>query len=253
MTIDSQPLDLLRRFPPLKHALRSRAFQPLLQWAMLAVFGLAVATGLLGTPAGNRNFGIIFIWVIWWGLLTLVLVPLFGRLWCAACPIPAPGEWLQRRGIVARIPGRLRSLRYRWPRRLKNIWLQNAGFLAMALFSAVILTRPAVSAWVLLGFALCGVALSLLFDNRVFCRYVCPMGGFIGLYSMNSPLALRGRDSDICRTHTTKDCITGNEFGYGCPWMVYPGTLTRNVDCGLCTECLRPRPGRVPTRRRGAR
>ena len=48
-----------------------------------------------------------------------------------------------------RLPGRPRSLRWRWPRRLRNIWLQNFGFLAVAIFSTVILTRPSVSAWVL--------------------------------------------------------------------------------------------------------
>ena len=81
--------------------------------------------------------------------------------------------------------------------------------------------------------------MSLLFEKRVFCRYVCPIGGFIGLYSMTAPVELRVRDRQVCVDHRTKDCITGNERGYGCPWMVYPGKLDRNLDCGLCTECLK--------------
>jgi hypothetical protein len=172
----------------------------------------------------------------------LLLVPFFGRLWCAVCPIPAPGEWLQRRAIVNRVPGRLRTLRWRWPRRLKNMWLQNFGFLGVAILSAFLLTRPNVSAWVLLSFMVGGVILSTLFDNRVFCRYVCPVGGFIGLYSLLAPVELRVEDPQVCATHTTKDCITGNECGYGCPWMVYPGTLTRNAYCGVCVECLKTCP-----------
>jgi polyferredoxin len=172
---------------------------------------------------GSRNFGIVFVWIVWWALLIVVLIPFAGRLWCAICPVPAPGEWLQRRGIVRRTPGRLRTLRRRWPRRLKNMWLQNAGFLLVALFSAIILTRPAVSAWLLLGFTVVAVGLSVIYDNRVFCRYVCPVGGFIGLYAMMSPLELRVRDCQTCKEHTSKDCVTGNAQGYGCPWMVYPG------------------------------
>ena len=84
------------------------------------------------------------------------------------------------------------------------------GFLLVASFSAVILTRPQVSAWVLLGLMLGAIGLSVLYDHRVFCRYVCPVGGFIGLYAMLSPLELRVRDCKTCLEHGTKDCVVGN-------------------------------------------
>jgi polyferredoxin len=235
-------LNLLERLPLLKAILKSRAFQPVFMLITLLVFVLAILTGLFGTPAGSRNFNIIFVWIVWWALLIIVMVPFFGRLWCAICPIPAPGEWLQRRGIIQRRTGRLLTLNRRWPRRLKNMWLQNFGFLGVAMFSTIILTRPSVSAWVLFSFLLAGVGLSAVYKNRIFCRYVCPVGGFIGLYSMLSPLELRVEDPDVCAAHTTKDCITGNEHGYGCPWMVFPGNLTRNTYCGLCVECLKTCP-----------
>lgn len=234
--------DLLARAPALKTLLRSRLFQPALQLAMLAVFTLAILTGLLGTPVGSRNFGIVFVWIVWWALLIIVLVPLGGRLWCTICPIPAPGEWLQRRGIVRRTPGKLHTLHQRFPRRLKNMWLQNLGFLTIASFSAIILTQPQVSALVLLALVIVAVALSVLYDNRVFCRYVCPVGGFIGLYAMLSPFELRVRDCKTCLEHSAKDCVVGNERGYGCPWMVYPGKLARNTYCGLCFECIKTCP-----------
>ncbi|HIQ06055.1 MAG TPA: 4Fe-4S binding protein [Anaerolineae bacterium] len=237
-----QRINLLARVPFLKTILRSRAFQPTLMLITLFFFTLAILTGLFGTPTGNRNFGIVFVWIVWWALLIIILVPFFGRLWCAMCPIPAPGEWLQRRGVIRRVPGRPRTLRWRWPRRLKNIWLQNFGFLGVAIFSAMILTRPSISAWLLLGFVLTGVILSLLYENRVFCRYVCPVGGFIGLYSLMAPLELRVKDTQVCREHTSKDCLIGTEDSYGCPWMVFPGSLTRNTYCGLCTECLKACP-----------
>ncbi len=235
-------LDLLERAPRIRRTLKSRLFQPALQLVMLFFFTLAILTGLFGTAAGSRNFGIVFVWIVWWALLIIVLVPVAGRLWCTVCPIPAPGEWLQRRGIVRRTPGKLRTLHKRWPKQLKNMWLQNFGFLLMASFSAVILTRPQVSGWVLLALMLGAVALSVLYDNRVFCRYVCPVGGFIGLYSMLSPLELRVLDCKTCDEHTAKDCIVGNKQGYGCPWLVYPGKLTRNTYCGLCFECLKTCP-----------
>ena len=232
----------LTRFGWLKALLKSRFFQPILMLLTLAGFVIAILAGFWGTPAGNHNFGIIFVWIVWWAILIIVLVPFFGRLWCTVCPIPGPAEWLQRRGIIQRIPGRPRTLRWRWPRRLRNIWLQNFGFLSMAVFSTIILTRPGITAWVLLGMILLGVILSIFYENRVFCRYICPVGGFIGLYSLTSAMELRVKDAQVCKDHTSKDCVTGNAEGYSCPWMVFPGNLERNTYCGLCTECLKSCP-----------
>jgi polyferredoxin len=234
--------DLLTRYPWLKRLLASRLFQPVAMLALLAGFTIVILTGFFGTPAGSRNFAIIMVWIVWWGLLIVGLIPALGRAWCAVCPLPAPGEWLQRRGIIRRVMAAPLTRKLRWPRRLKNMWLQNLGFLAVAVFSAIILTRPAVSAGVLLGFIVAGLALSLLYERRVFCKYVCPVGGFISLYSLTAPVGLRAKDPAVCASHRSKDCVTGNERGYGCPWLAYPGNLTRNIDCGLCMECLKTCP-----------
>ncbi|MFZ2517139.1 MAG: 4Fe-4S binding protein, partial [Anaerolineae bacterium] len=125
--------------PIIKRMLRSRWLQWSLTALTLLFFVLAIIAGLVGTPAGNRNFGIVFVWIVWWALLILLLLPFAGRLWCGVCPIPAPGEWLQRRALVQPRPGgKLYTLGKQWPRALRNIWLQNVGFLGVALFSTVI-------------------------------------------------------------------------------------------------------------------
>jgi hypothetical protein len=240
--VNTQRLDLLAQVPGLKTILKSRLFQPAMMLVTLLFFVVAILAGFFGTPAGARNFGIVYIWIVWWALLMLVLVPFFGRLWCTVCPIPGPGEWLQRRSLVRKRYPKLMTMSRRWPRRLKNIWLQNFAFLGVALFSAIILTRPSITAWVLAGLLLLGVALSIVYENRVFCRFVCPVGGFIGLYSLTATVELRVKDAQICKDHTTKDCLIGTETSYGCPWLVFPGNLERNTYCGLCTECLKACP-----------
>jgi hypothetical protein len=232
----------LTRFKWLAAILKARPFQPALMLSTFLFFTIAVLAGVFGTPAGSHNFAIIFVWIVWWALLIVVLVPFFGRAWCTMCPIPGPGEWLQRRAILRRAPDRPRSLHWRWPRRLRNIWLQNFGFLMLAIFSTLILTRPIITAWLLLGMMSLGVALSALYEKRIFCRYVCPVGGFIGLYSLASSIELRVKDAQVCKDHATKDCVIGTEQSYGCPWMVFPGNLARNTYCGLCTECLKACP-----------
>ncbi len=233
-------VDLTRR-APIRVLLTSRWPQFLIMLAALGGFVLAIVAGLMGTPVGNRNFGIVAVWIGWWALLMLVAVPLTGRGWCSVCPIPAPGDWLQR-GAMLGPGGHGLGLGRRWPRQLRNIWLQNAGFLLLALFAAVILTRPLVTALVLLSLLVVAAWTSVNYERRAFCRYLCPVGGFIGLYSQLALLELRVRDTAVCASHREKTCYTGNVDGYGCPWGVFPAGLVKNINCGLCFECVRTCP-----------
>jgi 4Fe-4S binding domain len=221
--------------------LRSRWPQFVVTSAALAGFVFAIVAGLAATPVGSHNFAIVFVWIAWWAALILVAVPLFGRGWCSICPIPAPGEWLQR-GAVLGPPAKGVGLERRWPRALRNIWLQNVAFSLVALFSIEVLTQPRVTALVLAGFLLVAVGTSLVFERRAFCRYLCPVGGFIGLYAQLAPVEVRVKDPALCVTHTQKTCYTGSADGYGCPWQVFPGSLVKNTYCGMCTECLRTCP-----------
>jgi len=238
---------VLSRRPLVRRLLARRSLNWLLMLLALPGFLLAILSGLLGTPTGSANFGIVFVWIVWWALLMGVLLPLGGRLWCLICPVPAPGEWLQRGALVDPPAARRRDgtangggpARRRWPRALGGIWLQNAAFLGVALFSALIFTRPRLSAGVLLAFLVAGFGLALVFDRRSFCRHVCPLGGFIGVYALAAPLALRVRDADVCAAHRVKECYLGSSAGYGCPWLERPWQMRRNAYCGLCGECLR--------------
>ncbi len=234
--------DLLQ-IPLLRTLISARWPQLIVRGIALGVFILVIVAGLFGTPVGNQNLSIVLIWIAWWAALILVLVPFLGRSWCSVCPLPLPGEWLQQ-GSVLGPRGGIKGWgkRLRWPKKLRNIWLQNGSFALMALFSAVILTKPAVTAWLLLGLILAAIAVSLLFERRAFCRYLCPIGGFIGLYSQVTPLEIRAIDTAVCRDHKEKTCYTGNENGYGCPWNVFPGGLTANTNCGACLECFRTCP-----------
>lgn len=224
-----------------KALVRSRWPQFLIMAVALSGFVLAIVAGFWGTPVGSRNLSIVAVWIAWWAVLILVAVPLLGRAWCGVCPLPAPGEWLQRGALLGPNGGGL-GLNRRWPKRFRNIWLQNAGFVLLALFAVVVLTQPTVTAIVLLALILLAVGTSLVFERRSFCRYLCPVGGFVGLYSQLAPVELRVKDTSVCASHTEKTCYAGSEDGYGCPWQVFPPGLVKNVNCGLCFECVRTCP-----------
>jgi len=200
----------------------------------LAGFIFTIAVGIFGARVGSHNFAIIFVWIAWWTALKLGFIPLGGRSWCSVCPIPLPGEWLQKRGIL-RSGGR-RGLNRRWPKALRGSWLQSGAFLLIGIFSAITLTNPRVTAWVLVGLFALAIGLSLVFEQRAFCTYICPIGGFIGIYAKTAPVEVRAINKSICEVHQPKTCYQV------CPWGIYPVALTDSAACGLCLECLRACP-----------
>ena len=225
----------LYRLPWLRPLLESRWPQFLVRALALAGFVFAIAAGLFGSVVGSHNFAIIFVWIAWWSALKLVFIPFGGRSWCSICPIPLPGDWLQQGGILKKGRHSL-GLNLRWPKHLKGTWLQAGFFLLIGLFSALTLTDPRVTGWVFAALFGLAIGLSLVFERRAFCSYICPIGGFSGIYAQTAPVELRVIDTDICAKHGDKSCYQA------CPWGLYPVAFRDNAACGLCMECLRACP-----------
>ncbi len=250
-----QTMDLLRRWPALRRLLDRRWFQFATILPVLFFLVFFIVAGVLGTPVGNRNIIVVFVWILWWFLLIAVLMPFGARIWCTACPIPFLGESLQRRRLIGvrtahrGSPDKQAGVQIghnvyagsnrKWPKLLSNIWLQNFGFLLLCTFSALLLTRPLATLLSLLGLLGAALVTQLIFRLRVFCRFICPIGGFLSLYSMASTLEVRARDPGVCRTCSDKGCAVGNDRAWGCPWMLFPSRLDRNNACGLCMECIK--------------
>jgi polyferredoxin len=244
-------VNLLETFPLLKWLVKRRSFQFLLLFPGVVVFYLFIIASLWGSPVGNSNIAIIVVWILWWFALKAIFVPLGGRLWCMICPLPAPAEWLSRKSLTAvhyvgepirRLHHRFAGLQKDWPLKLRNMWLQNVIFLAMISFGIILITRPVATAILFLLILAATLLLAAIFRHRVFCLYLCPVGGFLGNYSMASMTEIRAIDPDVCRKHKDKCCYSGGENGWACPWNQYIGKMNRNNHCGFCTECIKSCP-----------
>jgi len=244
-------IDLLSHSRILTWLVKRRSLQFALLLPMAAIFYLFILSALGGTPVGNRNIAIIFVWIFWWFLLKAVFVPLGGRFWCTVCPLPAPAEWLSRKALTAvhSLEKPLRGLRHSflglqldWPKRLQNMWLQNLVFMAMISFAIMLITRPIATGMAFVLILIVTFALAFIYRRRVFCLYICPVSGFLGTYSMASMTAVRAIDPEVCRCHKEKCCLQGNESGWACPWGQYLGTMDRNTHCGCCSECFKSCP-----------
>ncbi len=239
-------LDLLHHRPRLKRLLTSPRLQFPLQLLALAALTLLIFAGFFGSPIGNRNIVITVVWILWWFLLITFMVPFGARLWCMLCPLPFFGEIFQRRKLLGPGPDgvgenhrELHGQGRKWPAGLSNIWLQNLLFLTMCSFSTILVTRPVATSSVLCGLVLTAFLVHVVYRKRSFCRYLCPIGGWLSVYSTAAMLEVRPADSSLCASCREKNCARGTAQGWSCPWNLVPGKLAANNYCGMCLECLK--------------
>jgi polyferredoxin/plastocyanin len=248
---DKKPwrVDLFERIPSLRWLVTRRWFPFAIILPNVLVLFFFILAGLVGSPIGNRNIIVTIVWILWWFLLIIFMVPFGGRIWCLICPLPFLGEWLSRRRLVsvrqeAEDSKSLRcgSLNRRWPRRFSNLWVQNLLFLCLCSVSTILVTRPALTAVVLGGMLLLAVAIHAIFRRRSFCRYLCPLNAWMSLYSMTAMTEVRPRDHEVCDSCRKRSCVKGTDGAWRCPWLLQPFRLERNNYCGLCMECVKACP-----------
>jgi len=240
------PLDArfeLTQFRWIRAMFKSRWFPLLLLLMNTGIFVVILMACLLGGySSGNYNFGIMFVWILWWVLLMFMLVPIFARSWCLMCPFPIFSDWLQRGRLFAVKKGKPNGMGRKWPKALKNMWIMNIAFLITTWFSGFMTVRP-LATFILLGIVILGsFVVGLVYEKRSFCLYLCPVSGFQGLYSQFAMAEVRRKDPEICKKHNPKTCFVGNEKGYGCPWTLMPFNFEKNTYCGMCLECFKTCP-----------
>jgi len=237
----------LTRLPPVAWWLRRRSWQFQLILPNQILFWVVIVVGFVGPEAFDDNFATAITWFVWFSLV-FVLILATGRGWCAVCPFGGLAEWIQRgrlwhgRGTAGRGLGLGRPA----PQ-----WLARGGYVTTAVMFGVLTwieeyykvsddDWPGRTSWTVIGIIGFALVAFLLLERRAFCRYLCPLGGLIGVLGSGAPLTgFRARDRSVCRACTTKDCLRGRDGAYGCPWATWPGGSENGVNCGLCGECFR--------------
>jgi polyferredoxin len=95
----------------------------------------------------------------------------------------------------------------------------------------------------------------IIFTRHTWCRYLCPLGGFVGTASIGSAIEIRA-DPTVCLNKcTTHECYVGNGSIPGCPMFQHLPYVDNNLACKLCLNCVRNCPNgsvqlnlRVPAR-----
>ncbi|MBM4467434.1 MAG: 4Fe-4S binding protein [Chloroflexi bacterium] len=237
LTTDLLEIGLIRRL------VRLPFFQFLFVVPSLLIFIIAALSIFFGVRHAGSNFGMVFTWVVWWGMLVSFFVVL-GRGWCVMCPFGALGEWVQRLSLWWKRKWGL-GLNLKYPRRLKNMWFALVFFIVFIFMDNGygISNSPPLTAGLIVVLVLGAIWVGLLFERRTFCLYHCPLTLFIGISSMFAPFEIRRKDAAVCRKCESKACFSGSERTYGCPMFEYQGRgMDKNNDCILCTECIKSCP-----------
>lgn len=218
-----------------KNLVKNKFFRHAVNILFFIVLSIIIYFGLLSEPDlrfhGGIPFATTMIWDIWHPMLAFTLI-LLGRLWCFACPIGAVGDWTQS----------VFSFKRKYPEKYRNLWI--AVILFLFIFAAerhlFMFTRnPPNTALLLLFFTALAVVMGFVFEKRSFCRYICPIGLVLGVFSMLSAIELRCKSRKTCYDHEIKECVIGNEAGKACPVGEFPQTMERNNFCIMCMECVK--------------
>jgi hypothetical protein len=210
--------------------LKMRGYPGVLQW-LSVLFFVPVLGFLLFGPADKDNLANLLIWLVWWPLLCVMFI-VAGRIWCGVCPFSKVSDSLQRLvGLRLAVPDFLKE---------QGLWLILIAFLLLSWLeeTAGIVDSPRQTAIMLLTILTGAVAFGLYFQGRVWCRYVCPIGGISHVYARGSLFKVRPQEA-ICADCTTKDCVVPDAQYAGCPMHLSPFAMDSVANCNLCGACLK--------------
>jgi polyferredoxin len=242
---DPSGYDLLR-FRLVKTLVRWWGFPYVFQAALLAFFvfmavfawGLYPPEGVNDKLFAKTHLVNLLVWGLWWPAMVWAAV-LFGRVWCAVCPLE----------LVANLSERLaRMLRVK--QRVLGKWLRSGalivalyGMIQMLVAGAHLHRTPAYTSLFLWGLLTAAALAGFFFKDRAFCRGFCPVGLLLGTYGRGAMLAMRRTSGDTCAACTGKDCVRAcnrtRADARSCPSLLNPARLKSNSDCLVCGQCVK--------------
>jgi cytochrome c oxidase assembly factor CtaG/polyferredoxin len=230
--ISHQIFDLFK-VPVLGPFVQSKAFRRSMQVVMLILAIAVLLDGFLGPQLSPMNLAGVLPWTHWRGFTVIALL-FAGNLFCMVCPFMLVRDFGRRW-----LPGT-----WIWPRSLRNKWLAT---LLLALFfwayeAFSLWNSPWLTAWIILSYFLAAVLVDGLFQGGTFCKYVCPIGQFHFVQSFLSPLEVKVRQPDVCRSCKTFDCIRGRSEQRGCELKLFQPRKKGNMDCTFCMDCVQACP-----------
>lgn len=222
----------LMRIPSINGALKSPLFPAIFQSAATPFFFILLIMLFLGPSDPVNNLGGLFSWAVGWP--TMIFGAFFwARFWCSICPM----------GSVSHLVKKLISFDAPFPSFLKQnsdwiifisaifiIWLETATDIRNSPFNTGLLLLT------IFGMA---IIFSIIFERQSWCRYLCPLGGMMGVFAKVSAFELRA-DRNVCASQcVSNECFVGAKGREGCPFGQMVPSLRSNRFCKMCGNCVK--------------
>ncbi len=222
----------LLQFDTVKKYFSSRSIHVWLQIVTATVFSLIFLMSFAGSRSPNSNISLLLVWAMWEPLLVISWF-IGARIWCSVCPMGAVNDLLSRIGKKKlKVPAFIRDY---------GVYISAVGLAVIIL--AEVATKmhysPRATGFLLLSIVSFAMLSGILFDRRVWCRYLCPLGTLGAVFSGCSIVEWRSNNS-ICDS-SCKDniCYKGDTVTRGCPLYQGPFSLHSNQNCILCGNCVK--------------
>jgi len=246
--VDQFRADVLKPLPLFRKFLRSMFWPREINFKFTVyVYAAIVLYLFFGPQDRDHNFALNAFWCYWWPL-SFIAYPFFGRVWCSICPFMIYGELVQKLRLDSG------ATLMKWPKEFLDQW----GYLFLtSLFTGILIWEEVwdlpqhayLSSSLLLLITAGAMIGSFFYERRVWCRYLCPIGGMNGLFAKMAATELRAVQGVCSAECSTYGCYKGGPAvppegmaSTGCPLYSHPAQLTDNRNCVLCMECLKACP-----------
>lgn len=210
------------------------AFPRVLQILTAFLLGVVLFFLFIGSPSDEANPGSYMLWYLWWALIPLTFIVL-GRMWCSICPVGFFTELAQK--IMPKRP-------LQWPLTLRRYEIIILAFSLLGIhflnlwFNFEENIRHGGILILLLVVLSC--LLALLFQKRIWCRTLCPLGAFAGVMANVAIFRLKINREDCRKPCAGTVCSSVLAEGKNeCPMGV---DVSRGIDpyfCSACGKCLK--------------
>ncbi|MFZ3073091.1 MAG: 4Fe-4S binding protein [Thermodesulfobacteriota bacterium] len=208
--------------------------------AMVFVFLVLIAVpAFLPAPSESdglsSNFVLLSRFMVWglWFPLVFISVIFLGRFWCGMlCPQGALTEYANKKTLNKPVP-----------RLLALGWAPVSSFIIVTIAGQVIGVRDyPLAAIELFGITtLAAVLTGFLFarERRVWCRYLCPVGPLLGVFSRLGAISFENKVTPFYKGGLG-GIKNAKAKAYLCPTFINTQTKTATSNCIECFKCVEP-------------
>ncbi len=204
------------------------------------VFSAIFLMAFLGSTSSDSNISLIMVWALWWPMMVLSWF-VGARIWCSVCPM----------GAVNDLMNHFCSLKKKVPMFIRNygVYISAAGLGIIILVEAAsgMVYSPQATGFLLLAITLFALLSGFLFERRVWCRYLCPLGRLGAVFSSCSMIEWRSNNSICNSICTANSCFKGRNNIRGCPLYQGAFSIKSNQNCILCGNCVKACENNSPT------